>query len=97
MHLDGPTDLRLEGDLDLLASEELAKVLLPMCERPDARVGIDLTRVRFIDSTGIALLLRAHRRAEASGARVSVTGANGPVERVLHATGADEILGIGLP
>jgi anti-anti-sigma factor len=97
MHLDGPTDLRLEGELDLLASEELAKVLLPMCERPGGAVRIDLTDVRFIDSTGIALLLRAHRRAEASGGHVSVDGARGPVERVLHATGADEILGIGLP
>jgi anti-anti-sigma factor len=97
MHLDGATRLRLEGDLDLLASDELAKVLLPLCERPGAVVEIDLTAVRFLDSTGIALLLRSHRRAGASGGKVVVTGANGPVERVLHATGADEILGIGLP
>lgn len=97
MHLDGPTSLRLEGDLDLLASEELAKVLLPMCDRPDTVIDLDLSGVRFIDSTGIALLLRAHRRADSSGGKVTVMGANGPVERVLHATGADEILGIGLP
>jgi anti-anti-sigma factor len=86
----------LEGDLDLLAAEELAKVLLPMCER-GVEVELDLAGVGFIDSTGISLLLRSHRSSAQHGGRFVLTGVHGPVERVLHVTGADEILGLGLP
>ena len=89
--------LRLEGDLDLLSAEELAKVLLPMCEAPGADVTVHLRDVGFIDSTGIALLLRAHRRAVAAEGTLRIVEPTGQVERVLAATGADEILQIVPP
>jgi anti-sigma B factor antagonist len=91
----GPSALRLVGDLDLLAAEELGKLLLPMCEVSGAVVELDLRDVSFVDSTGIALLLRAHRRADEHGARLQVAAPAPAVERVLHATGADEILHLG--
>lgn len=65
-----------------------------MCEAPGAQVVVELPDLDFIDSTGIALLLRAHRRAEEAGGRLDVVEPVGQVERVLRATGAVEILRI---
>jgi anti-anti-sigma factor len=53
-----------------------------------------MAEVSFIDSTGIALLLRAHRRAEDAGGQLRVIEPVGQVVRVLEATGAHEILQI---
>jgi anti-anti-sigma factor len=48
--------------------------------------------VSFIDSSGIAALLKAHRSQTANGHRLEVRGAHGTVSRVLEITGADSVL-----
>ena len=92
VHLEGPSHLRLEGELDLLAAGELEKVLLPMCAQPRANVVLDLAGVDFMDSTGVALLLRAHREATRAEGHLTILGVTRYVSRVLHATGVDELL-----
>jgi anti-sigma B factor antagonist len=53
---------------------------------------VDLSAVTFIDSSVIAVLLRAQRRQEQGGHWLRVEGAHGPVSRVLEITGTDAVL-----
>jgi anti-sigma B factor antagonist len=50
-------------------------------------IEVDLSGVEFLDSSGIALLLRGRRRADARGLTYRVTGARGIVLQVLQLSG----------
>lgn len=50
-------------------------------------VQVDLSEVTFLDSSGIALLLRGRRNADGRGVAYRVTGARGITQEVLVITG----------
>jgi anti-sigma B factor antagonist len=56
------------------------------------RVVLDLTATTFVDSTGLAVLVAAHRRAERLGGRVVVVNVDPEIARLLKITGLDTIL-----
>jgi N-acetylglucosaminyldiphosphoundecaprenol N-acetyl-beta-D-mannosaminyltransferase len=49
-----------------------------------AKVVLDLSGVRFIDSTGAGLLVRAHKRAVQAGLKLRITSTTATVENVLR-------------
>jgi anti-anti-sigma factor len=67
--------------------QELADALRRYSEGPGGTLVVDLTAVRFLDSSGIRALLDADRAAVEHGGRVTVVGANGSVRRALEVTG----------
>jgi anti-sigma B factor antagonist len=90
---DGVRIVRVSGDLDLDAA-------VPLCARVDAARAagcrlllLDLTQLRFCDSSGLRALIRAAEEVFASAGRVAVVPpADGPVVRVFALTGAHEFL-----
>ena len=90
---DGPV-ISLAGELDLSNAADLEEVLdrvlpLPPATHP-GRLTFDLGGLRFMDSSGIALLLRSAGRVTA----VSVARPSAIVRRLLEATGLAEVLHI---
>jgi anti-anti-sigma factor len=61
---------------------------------PDAL--IDLTGVRFIDSTGLGLMIRTKKLAQREGKKVVFTGLQPAVRNVLHLARLEEFL-LGKP
>lgn len=83
--------VRLSGDFDM-AGEDAFREALDVLGEPAAAV-LDLTEVRFIDSTGLRLVLEAHRHLEELGAVVTMRiSQDGCVPRLLELTGLDAIL-----
>jgi anti-anti-sigma factor len=82
----GCRDVRVEGELDLAVAGQLDEVLSPAAAECD-RVLVGLDRCTFIDSSGIAVILRAHNRMEEEGRRLAVYGPSEQVLRVLSMTG----------
>jgi anti-anti-sigma factor len=64
---DGFSIVALAGELDLSTIPQLEPRLLDEL-REQGSVVADLTRLRFIDSSGIGLLIKAHRVSEDGGA-----------------------------
>jgi anti-sigma B factor antagonist len=90
---DGMLVLSVSGELDLATAPDLCMRLtrLRMARRPI--VVIDLTDLRFCDSTGLRALLGEAREARIAGGRLSVIVPPGSaVRRLLDLTGADEVL-----
>jgi len=85
---DGLTLLALGGDLDLAASPALEEALEAVSDS-ERRVVLDLRGLRFMDSTGLALILRYHQRAEAQGFDLVVVRGVEDVDRVFRVTGTD--------
>jgi anti-anti-sigma factor len=82
----GARDIQVEGELDLAVAGELDEVLVKACEQCE-RVLVGLERCAFIDSSGIAVILRAHSRMQEDGNRLVVYGPTAQVLRVLSMTG----------
>ena len=80
------------GEIDISSAPRLIGGLneaVGNCERP---VVVDLSGVDFMDSTGLALLLNAHRRLSRRGKGFAVVCEDGPVRRVFTITDMVEVL-----
>lgn len=91
---DGVRVIAVRGELDLSTASNLETPLEDAIAAGDASVLIDLTDCEFIDSTGIALIVRAWQRlddsADGNGSgRVVICSANDQVRRVLEITGLE--------
>ncbi len=77
----------LHGSLDIATSPTVRAALLDAAERGQRELIIDLTRLEFLDSTGLGALIGAHKRAKECGGRVSLVVAEGQILRLLRITG----------
>jgi anti-sigma B factor antagonist len=85
--------LALVGELDMANAETLvAELEQAEAEGPET-ITVDMRELEFIDSTGIAVLVAAHRRANADGERLRFVRSQATVvQRVLDVTGLDKEL-----
>jgi anti-anti-sigma factor len=91
---DGVRVVAVRGELDLGTAPDLEGPLEEAIAATDALVLIDLSDCEFIDSTGIALIVRAWQRldraADGDGnGKVVICSANEQVRRVLEITGLE--------
>jgi anti-anti-sigma factor len=89
--------LSIQGELDLSTASQLEGPLEQAVEAADAAVLIDLAECQFIDSTGIALIVRAWQRVDAAAGNGGKGGLvlccqNEQVRRVLEVTGLEHSL-----
>jgi anti-sigma B factor antagonist len=82
----GTRDVQVEGELDLAVAGQLDEVLTAAVEEC-AHVLVGLERCTFIDSSGIAVILRAHNRMQEEGNQLVVYAPTDQVLRVLSMTG----------
>jgi anti-sigma B factor antagonist len=86
--------LAVTGELDLRTSPELEERLDGAFSAGAELVILDLRQIEFMDSTGLRVLLGAHRRAQSSGRRFALVRGADQVERVLTLTGVRDLLTI---
>ncbi|HEU5106266.1 MAG TPA: STAS domain-containing protein [Solirubrobacterales bacterium] len=83
--------ISVRGELDLSTAPELEGPLEETLERGEGSILIDLSQCEFIDSTGIALIVRAWQRLDSSenGRGLVICSHNEQVRRVLEITGLE--------
>ncbi len=69
-----PNVMPLEGDIDLHVSPVVAEAFNAVIKKKPKRIVIDLSRVTYIDSAGIAVLILAMQDVEAYGGKFSLSG-----------------------
>lgn len=80
--------VRISGGIDLSSIDDVAQQVDDLLGRPVQRVDLDVTELEFMDSSGIALLLRITNRF----GPLDLIGANPLIRRVIEATGLTDIL-----
>ena len=85
--ISGEVDHHGAGEIMAARDREIDAVL-------PSRLELDLSGVTFMDSSGIAVLLRAHRRMGQLDGRLSVTGVPPQPRRVLDAAGVGRIISL---
>jgi anti-sigma B factor antagonist len=91
---DGKTIVRLGGDLDFATVAEVMTALEKECARNPKQLVLDLSRVEFLDSSGIYLLVTVHKRLTANGCSLIVTNPSAAASRALQVTATDRVLPI---
>jgi anti-sigma B factor antagonist len=85
----GELRIVLSGELDVSTAPAVEGRLLEIedADDPPPHVVIDLRALRFIDSTGLSLLVNTHKRARAAGRGLTIVAGPGPARRILETTG----------
>jgi anti-sigma B factor antagonist len=77
------------GELDLATADLLTEALARAGRRPPRRVVVDLTAVTFMGSTGLTVLVAAHKQLGAE--RLRIVTASPAILRLFHLTRLDEV------
>jgi anti-anti-sigma factor len=88
--------LILVGDLDLASAPALEARVDGLCVDGASAVVLDLSKLTFMDSTGLQAVLAATKRCGQYGTEFSLTGATGAVQRLFELTGllpSDRLVG----
>jgi anti-sigma B factor antagonist len=84
--------IKISGELDLASVPGIESDIEPIIAAAPERLVFDLSGVAFMDSSGIAMLLRAAKRV----ARIEVRTPSAAVQLIIEATGLAEVLHVEL-
>jgi anti-sigma B factor antagonist len=85
------TVISVAGEIDLYTAPRLQSELMTALTASPARLIVDMSRVDFCDSTGINVLLAAHRQARERGGELQLAGPGSATRKVLQVTGLESV------
>ena len=78
---------KLRGSLDLATAPTVRAALTDAADKGGHHLIVDLSQLEFLDSTGLSVLIGAHRRAAERGGSLRLIVQDGPISRLLNITG----------
>ena len=84
----------LEGEIDIYSAPEFKEVLVGGIESGARRVIVDLSRVTFIDSTALGVLVSGAKRVRPRDGNLDIVCTDQNIIRIFEITGLDRIFGI---
>jgi anti-sigma B factor antagonist len=88
--IDGVVLIRLSGEVDLSWSQQVRHAVLAALEEHPA-VGVELSQVSYIDSSGIAALVEGFQNARTRGTRFALVRISDAVRAVLELARLDRV------
>jgi anti-anti-sigma factor len=85
--LDGDVTLCVVGEIDMATADEFADRLHTLIAAAHSPAFVDLSEVRFLDSSGINALAGAARIAAGAGVNLVLLAPSAPVRRALTLSG----------
>lgn len=84
----------VSGDVDLTRSPALQDALLELLEKGPSRVVIDLSGVGYMDSSGVASLVKLLSRVRKKNVSLSLVGLTDRVRNIFEITRLDSVFDI---
>lgn len=91
------TVLRLRGELDVCTRNQLRLAIDSALEHPGSLLVVDLSALRFMDCSGLSVLVWAHQQLAEQECQLRITGAQPIVARLIELTGLDAELNLSMP
>ena len=91
-----PKVLPLKGEIDLHVSAGVTESLNAMTEKKLERIVIDLSHATYIDSAGLAALILAMQKVEASGGKFFLSGLDQTMRSIFETSRLNRIFQIFL-
>ncbi len=93
---DGVMTVRLSGEIDHHSAADLRDSIDSAAERQNPKkLILDFSRVGFMDSSGIGLIMGRYRLIKEMGGSLSILGASDAIKRVIKLAGLER-LGIAI-
>lgn len=86
--------VRARGEVDIYTGPSLRGVLREALATDATKVTIDMTDVSFIDSSGLSVIVGAHKKAEDRGIELILQRPTARVVRLLELTGLNRVLNV---
>lgn len=91
---DGVHIVAIRGEVDIFTAPDLRKEVVDAIENGIRRLVVDLTETRFVDSTGLGVLIGALRRLRPLDGRLVVVNTEPTTAKTFEITGLDQLLSI---
>jgi anti-sigma B factor antagonist len=91
---EGAVRIAVSGELDLSSALTFDEEVRRAEERLPETLVLDLRKLRFMDSTGLRLIMSAHSRAKTRGRRLAIVLGSDPVKRLFRLAGVNRRLEI---
>ena len=88
---ESPNILPLEGEIDLHVSPRIAASLKEMIEKKFPLLIVDLSRVTYIDSSGLAVLIEAMQNVEQYRGKFALAGLQEHVRSIFETARLDQV------
>jgi len=85
------TVLQVGGEVDVYTAPRLRERLVELVDGGARKVVVDLGRVEFLDSTGLGVLVGAHKRLRAAGGSLALVCAREPLLKIFRITALDQV------
>jgi anti-sigma B factor antagonist len=89
-----PDVLSLEGEIDLHVSPRVAISLRQMIAKKPKQLLVDLSRVTYLDSSGLAVLIEAMQNVEQDGGSFAIVGVQEAVRAIFDIARLDQVFRI---
>ena len=86
------TLVELNGEADVTNTDELRRLLEDEVAQQPRTLIIDLSGLRFMDSSALHALLRANRSLDRQGGVLALVSPQAPVAKILRLTTADRLI-----
>jgi len=91
---DRPNVLPLEGEIDLHVSPNVTASLKLMIEKKPRQLIVDLSRVTYIDSSGLAALIEGMQNVEQYGGKFVLAGLQETIRTIFEIARLDQVFQI---
>ena len=89
--------LEIEGEVDVYTSPQLKQDIVKLAEGGVKHVVINLSKVEYLDSTGLGVLIGGLKRLRESDGNLVLVGPGMRILRIFEITGLDKIFEIYAP
>lgn len=90
---DGTTVAWLSGELDHHAADDVRRALdQALVRNRSDKLVLDMSRLTFMDSSGIGVVLGRYRKVKESGGRMAVRGLSDRMDRILRLAGVYTVI-----
>jgi anti-sigma B factor antagonist len=86
--------LELEGEIDLHLSPGVAQELQALVKQQPRKLIVDLTKVSYIDSSGLAVLLEGMQTVTSYRGKFCLIGVGDPLRTVFESSRLDQVFRI---
>ncbi len=90
----GPAVVSLEGEIDLHESPQVLERINPLIASRSPKIHVDMSRVSYIDSSGLAAFIDAMQRIQAYGGEFALVAMRDSVHKIFEISRLDQVFKI---
>ena len=85
---------RVDGDIDINCSPDMKKVFDKLISQKTPKIVIEMTRVAYVDSTGLATLVWILKNMRSYGGKMRLSGMSPKIKSLFEITKLDKLFEI---